>query len=100
NERFSRGGQVLDNLSERGRNKSRKDEAHSFFNPDADEAGNTCGVQAVDLPAERRYEKQKPTEIEHHCGPNPRHESAMTVQAEKKVFGSGDMCGWGKKLSE
>lgn len=84
-----------------GGDKSGDDEAHAFFDPDADEDEDACDVESlgvlVHIGAHQEYGGDDNGD---GGGPDPGLQGVQTVFAEVEVFGGGGVAATGVELGE
>lgn len=84
---------IVDDGTERGGDKTGNDEAHAFFNPDADDAEDAGDIQPAETATDRQHQDYHRDQIKGDGCPDPRHEGVMAVQAKEEIFSRGSVRG-------
>src|ERR1051326_6254024 len=94
-ESFVERREVFDHSAEWSRDKAGNDQAHAFFDPDANDGQDTGEVEPLQTAADRKDEEEHGHEVEGNGSPDPGNQRMMAVQSKKQVFGRGHMGGGG-----
>ena len=80
-------GPVFHHFAQGRWNEAGNDQAHSFFDPDANNAQDAGQVEPFEAAADGQDQQDHGGQVEGDGRPNPGHQRVMMIQSDEKVFG-------------